>query len=224
MPWRSWETWPSRTRSQQARQAHQVVGHSRKAERQTDPLPASEAGSAQAGNRLAPAKDLLDPLADLLAQSIAGVPGDAAINGGAAPGGLLRHVRGHVHRPKLVDEVLCIKGLAGPERDPVRSTGPGLDHGKPGDALGMAVGLGDAGVHDQAVAVFHERVAHEAELSFHPVALAIEPRVRISRAGMGLVRALLAAEVDLGIAPLWRLGRIGTSAILGLEALHRGQG
>src|SRR3954449_9756352 len=123
MPWRSWEPWPSRARSQQARQAHQVVGHSRKAERQADPLPTSEAGSAQACDLLGPAKDLLDPLADALAQSIARMPGDAAINGRAAPGRVLRHVRGHVHRPKLVDEVLCIKGLVGPERDPVRAIG-----------------------------------------------------------------------------------------------------
>src|SRR6185312_15398618 len=108
MPWRRQGPWPSRARSQQARQAHQVVSHSRKAERQADPLPTSEAGSAQACNLLTPAKDLLDPLADALAQNITLMPGHAAINGRAAPGGVLRHVRGHVHRPKLVDEVLCI--------------------------------------------------------------------------------------------------------------------
>src|SRR3954452_12040838 len=200
------------------------LGYSRKAERQADPLPTSEASSAQACNLLTPAKDLLDPLADLLAQSITRVPCDAAINGGAAPRRVLRHVRGHVHGPKLVDEVLCIKGLVGPQRAPVRAIGPGLDHGQGGDPLGMAVSLGDAGVHDQPVAVLHERVAHKAELGLHPVALAIEPRVRISRADMGLVRALLAAEVDLGIAPLRGIGLIGTGAILGLEALHRSPG
>src|SRR3954447_21433228 len=93
-------------------------------ERQAHARAAAEPGSAQACNLLTPAKGFLDPLADLLAQSIARMPGHAAINGGAPPRRVLRHVRGHVHGLKLVDEVLCIKGLVGPQRAPVRAIGP----------------------------------------------------------------------------------------------------
>src|SRR3954452_14386278 len=87
----------------------------------------------------------------------------------------------------------------------------------------MALGLGDAGVHDQAVAVFHERVAHEAELSFHPVPLTIEPRVRIGRAGMGLVRAPLATKVDLRIALLRGSVASGPVPSLGLKLFIEAQ-
>ena len=58
--------------------------------------------------------DYFDSLADPLAQSVALMPGDAAIDGGAPPRRVLRHVRGHVHRSKLVDEILRSKGLVGP--------------------------------------------------------------------------------------------------------------
>ncbi len=165
-------------------------------------------------------KDYFDPLADGLAQSVALVPGHAAIKGRPTPRGVLRHVRGHVHRPKLVDEVLRVISLVSAQRDPVRAIRPGLHHGEGGDPFGVAVGLGDAGVHDQPMAVLHQGMTHEAELGFHALALAIQPRLRIGGGGMGLVRAPLASEVDLGIAPLRRILLIATTAILRLEALH----
>src|SRR5215216_1968192 len=71
---------------------------------------------------------------------------------------------------------------------------------------------------------------HEAQFGFLALALAIEPRVRIGGRGMGRVRALLASEVRLGIAPsvcrrcIRAAPRIIAAGVLGLEALHRSPG
>src|SRR3954469_23823302 len=73
-------------------------------------------------------------------------------------------------------------------------------------------------------AAHHERVAHEAELGFLALALAIEPRIRIRGAGVRLVRALLPTKVDLRISPPRRILLVRIGAVLGLEALHRGPG
>ena len=55
-------------------------------------------------------------------------------------------------------------------------------------------------------AVLHENMADEAQLRALSWTLAVEPRVRIGRRGVRLVRALLAAEVDLGVASFFSRG------------------
>ena len=77
--------------------------------------------------------------------------------------------------------------------------GARLDHVQCGDPLGMAVSLGQAGVDNEAVAVLHQRMSHEAELRLLARSLAIEPRLRIGRRGMRLVGALLAMEIHFAI-------------------------
>ena len=67
--------------------------------------------------------------------------------------------------------------------------------------LGMAVGQGQAGIDQQAVAVLHQPMPHEAQLRLLALALAVEPGIRIGGRGMRLVRSLLAMEVCFGIAP-----------------------
>src|SRR5215213_5833792 len=156
-------------------------------------------GFAQAGGGLGPAEGLLDPFPDDLADFVAGVSGGASIDGRAP--GLGGHVRGNVDRAQLVDEVLGVIPLVGAERDAPRSVSARLDHVERGDALGVAVGLGEAGVHDQAMPVLHERMAHEAQPGFAAQSLAIEPRVGIGGTLMGLVGAVLAVEVALAVAP-----------------------
>src|SRR3984957_4787924 len=69
------------------------------------------------------------------------------------------------------------------------------------DPLGMAVGLGQTGVGDEAVAVLHQRMSHEAELRFLARPLAVKPRLRIGRRGVRLVRALLTMEIRLAVPP-----------------------
>jgi hypothetical protein len=75
----------------------------------------------------------------------------------------------------------------------------GVNHGHRGPALGMAVGPGEIGLHDQPAPVLHQGVADEAEHGAGAGRLLVEPRVGIGGRGMGRIRPLLAPEVDLGI-------------------------
>src|SRR4051812_34008111 len=83
----------SRRRAQQLRQPDQIVGCRREGELPADPGLAAVAGAAQQGDLLDPAERLLDPLADPLAQRVAGVPRGAAVNRRAATGGVLGDLR-----------------------------------------------------------------------------------------------------------------------------------
>ena len=116
-----------------------------------------------------------------MARGIARVSRRTAVNRRGTPIGVLRHVRRRVHRAQFIDEVLGVVGLVGAERDRPRSIAARLDHVQRRDPLGMAVGLGQAGVDNEAVAVLHQRMSHEAELGFLARSLAIKPRFRIGR-------------------------------------------
>ena len=105
------------------------------------------------------------------------MPRRAAVDRRRAAARVLRHVRRRVHRAQFVDEVLGVVALVGAERDRPRPIGARLDHVQRRDPLGVAVGLGQTGVDDEAVAVLHQRMAHEAELGFLARPLAIEPRL-----------------------------------------------
>jgi len=92
-----------------------------------------------------------------------------------------------------------------------------LDHIEGGLTFGPAGCRRRVRLHDQAVAVFGERVPDEAELGCRMVALAVKLRVGISRRGVRVVRALLAVELTLAVASRrWWLVR----AILGAHALQ----
>ena len=75
-----------------------------------------------------------------------------------------------------------------------------VDHVQRGPPLGMTVGLRQIALHDQAAAVLHQRMAHEAEHRAGAGRFLVEPRVGIGGRDMRRVRPLLAPEVDLGIA------------------------
>ena len=75
-----------------------------------------------------------------------------------------------------------------------------VDHFERRAALGMPVGVGQLRLDDQAVAVLHQGVPHEAEDRAGPAALAEQARVGIGRRGVGGVRPPLAPEVDFGVA------------------------
>ena len=110
-------------------------------------------------------------------------------------------MRRHVHRAQFVDEVFGVVALVGAERDRPWPVGARLDHVQRRDPLGVAVGLGQAGVDHEPIAVLHQGMTHEAELGLLARSLAIEPRLRIGRRGVRLVGALLAMEVRLAVAP-----------------------
>ena len=147
--------------------------------------------------------------------------GGAAIDARAAGrGDVLRHVRRDLLFATFHDEVGRVVGLIGAERDPP-GAGPGPDELDRRQRLGVAGRPGRHPAHDQPVAVLHQRVPDVAELRRLAASLAVEPRVRVSGAGVGRVRALLALEVPLAVAP--RPRRLVT-AVLAAEALQAGPG
>ena len=75
-----------------------------------------------------------------------------------------------------------------------------MNHVQGGRAFGMAVSLGQVALHDQPVAVLHQRMSDETQHGSSAGGFIVEPRIWVSRRGMGGIRALLALEVDLGIA------------------------
>src|SRR6185437_10650058 len=101
LSWRAKIITPDRVRarlrraSQQLRETHQVVGGSDEGEHPADPSGAAMTGFAQAADRLDPAEHLLNALADTHADRVAGMACGAAIDGGAAPLGVLRDMRCH---------------------------------------------------------------------------------------------------------------------------------
>ena len=68
-----------------------------------------------------PAEGFLDPLADALAQSVAGMARRAAVDRRRAAVRILRYVRRRVHRAQFTDEVLGVVSLVGAERNRPRS-------------------------------------------------------------------------------------------------------
>src|SRR5512132_1704236 len=80
---------------------------------------ADEAGLAKSRDRLDPPERLFDPFTDALALAVASVSGGAPVDGGEAC--LACHVRPHVHRAQLFDEIGRIVALVGAERDRART-------------------------------------------------------------------------------------------------------
>jgi len=73
----------------------------------------------------------------------------APVDGRAATIDVLRHMGRHLHRPQIFNEVLCVIGLVGTQRDRLCPVGEVLDHvqrADDGDAdrivgkLGTAIG------------------------------------------------------------------------------------
>jgi len=70
--------------------------------------------------------------------------------------------------------------------------------------LCRAIGVGDLDVHHQAVAVVHQDVTHVAQPRLVALGFFVQARIGIGAAGVGVVAALLAFEVDFGVAPRGR--------------------
>lgn len=68
-------------------------------------------GLAQPGDSLGPAKRLLSPLADALADGVAGMARGSAVDGRASSAGVLRQVRGDVDLAQFGDKVAGVKTL-----------------------------------------------------------------------------------------------------------------
>lgn len=77
-----------------------------------------------------------------------------------------------------------------------------MNHVERGTMFGMAVGLGQIALNDQAAAVLHRRMTDEAQHRTGAGRFLAEPGVRVVGRGMGGVRPLLTSEVDFDIAVL----------------------
>src|SRR5215470_20204895 len=88
----------------------------------------------------------------------------------------------------------------------------------------MAGDASEPRINDQTRAVLDQRMADEAQLRLHPRPLAIEPGIRVGRAAMRLVAALLALEIRCGVAPAACAVAIAVGRLFRLEDLHQSPG
>lgn len=203
--------------AEQRRHLGQVVGRKGEGRLGLDLGQANKARLVQSAHGLAPAKDLLDPLANLQAGFVTRVARGPAIDGAAL--GLLRHMGRDPglthHLDKLRHSVAFVRTQGG--------TGL-LDcachHGLGRFPFRRARGMGGLHIHHQPMAVLHQGMTHEAKPGFVALALLVQAGIRVGGRFMGLVRSLLALEDRGRIAPAvfgWRGG-----AILLHQALHGG--
>ena len=186
---------------QQFWQPDQIVGGERQCEGRIDAPAPSELGLVLAGLDLDPAKNLLDPFADTLADRVARMPRRAAIDLGLAPlAGLGEVVLNgdmgrHVARTQIINKSRHVKALVASQGDPPLAAltihrAVLVDHRQRLFAFRRAGGQADAAANRQAVAVLHKGMAHETYLALTAIALAVKPGVGIGGALVGLVGAL----------------------------------
>src|SRR5471032_1479452 len=201
--------------------ANEIVSDSSQDEEPFHQAASTMPGLAQTANSLHPPKGFFDPLALDRADTIAGMAGRARVDRGAAVEIVLRDVRRAAAFATAGDKfggvivLVATYGAAGP--------GIVLDHVECGRALGCAVGLGQSGIDDKAIAVLHHQMPHVAELGLLAGTFAEQARVGVGGREMRVILALLAMEVALGVAstarifPRWRI-----AAVLWHKALHAG--
>src|ERR1700741_1853055 len=208
---------------QHLRNTNEIVGRGGEHEEPLDQAAATMSGLAQSTDGLHPSEWFFDPLAADCAETIAEMSGRAPIDRRAAVGVVLRDMGCAAALAATGDELGSVIVLVAAHR--AARLGIVLDHVERGRSLRRTVGLGEARIDDQPVAVLHHQMPHVAELGLLASALAEQAGVGVGSRGMRVVLALLAMEVALGIAPLTAarlLPRWWIIAILRHEALHAG--
>ena len=109
--------------------------------------------------------------------------------------GILCHVWCHLHRAQLIDEVLCIVGLVGAERDGSWLLGTRLyqSAARPPRSP-CSFGSAPGRRRPAGVAALHQAMSHEAEIGLLAFPPAKEPGIRIGGRGMRVVRPPLAMK------------------------------
>jgi hypothetical protein len=133
-------------------------------------------------------------------------------------GDALGDVRRRLEPTQAVDERSGVISLIGADGDAVPAR-HGFDQAERGRALGVATGLRQPDLHDQARGVLHQEMAHEAEPRFLAKAFAEQLGLRVSGRDMGGVGRSLAMKVTLAVTPR---ARGLAAAILRPEALQAG--
>src|SRR5271163_3724013 len=179
-------------------------------------------GLAQRAVLLAPAEDAFDRRAAALGHAIPFKPRGAAVDGafaGLAGFGrsvVLSDMRRHPDVAQRRDMIAGVVGLVFANRYGAAGVlAFGFEHRLRCAPLGHAVGVRHHTGDRETVAVLHGGVPHITELCLAARGLAVEPAVRIGRARMGLVAALLLMKVRAVAA---------VAAVLGAEALVRSPG
>src|SRR5579864_1206951 len=199
--------------------SNEIVGDGGQHEEPLDQATAAMPRFAQTADGLDPAEQLFDALALDVADAIARMASCACIDCRAAFSVVLRHMRGAAAFTAAGNEVGGVIVLV--TTDGAARLGIVLDHVERRRALGGTVGLGQARVDDEAVAVLDHQVAHMAKLGLLAGALAEQAGVRVGGGEMRVILALLPMEVALSIAPAtWRRRRPDT--VLRYKALHAG--
>jgi hypothetical protein len=99
------------------------------------------------------------------------------------------------------DEISSVEPLVGLELQLLgRTGGVAMDHIEGSAPFRMTVRLRQFALHDKNGAVFHQRMADEAEHGAGARVLLVEPGIGGGDRVMGGIRALLALEIDLSIA------------------------
>ncbi len=181
----------------QVQQSRQVVGRKRKQRLSGQLRQPFMFGLAQSAHGLDPAKSLFDHLAASDAHGVALPPCGTAVHRTAA--GLAGDVRFQIPLFEQINKFCCVIPLVRANRGS-RFTHAAFDHGVRRLPLCATVGLRRFHIDHQAMPVFGQGVRHVSELGFGVLALLVEPGLRVSTAFVGDVAALLAFEVDLGIA------------------------
>src|SRR5207248_9399040 len=211
--------WSCRHRDQ-LRCPNKIVGGSNKAKDPFDLGQSAQLGLALPPDGLYPTERLLDPLAGPLARDVAGMTRGPFVDCRASAACVLRDMRAHLDRAQFLDEVGSIVALVAAKRDCARPVGKTLNHVERGQSLGMARDACQTCIDDQTRAVLHQRMADEAQLRLHPRPLTVKPGIRVGRAPMGLVAALLTLEIHRGVALATLAVAAAFRRLFRPEALH----
>src|SRR5271157_3619705 len=215
-------SWPASSSSgTELRDPQQVVGGADQVGGEAGPLEAPIARAAEVPDRLDPAEDLLDPLADALAHRVSGPTSGAMVECRATPPQLiLRHVGSDVEIATACHEPGNIVTLVAGHCDPARPAQL-LKHLKPLLAFGPTSGLTHSQIDHYAVAILHQHTLAVTELGLFAGALLGQPRFGVGGRLMSRVLAPLAVEVHARIARIIRWRPIAALLTLGTKALER---
>ena len=221
IPQSDWRASANELRRQQIAQSRQVVRGEIEQPMRANLVQATRHQTAQRPDILHLAEGLLDHLSTTQTDRVAF--GGLDVLGHGAALGLGRHVWGNAQCRQgahevggVVTPIRCHSWLAGL----ARRFDAALDHHQRGLTFSGPGGWGRVHIDDQPVPVLGQGMRGVAQKR-HAATLARQPRLGVGARNVRRVRALLAPEVDLGIAALVRSGRLIRAVARG-QALVRG--
>src|ERR1700733_739957 len=173
---------------------------------------------SQLRHGLEPPKYFLYPFALLLADSITGVPGRSPIYRRPSTGVVLRDVRRHVYRPKLVNKPTSVVSLISSHRRSSLTANLASEHNS-SVTLRSPSRSRSFGIDSKSVPIFHKQMTGVIEFRFFSFSLLAQQRLGIGCRFMGLIRAFLTVKVHGWISRIIRWRSI-LSPLFSLETLE----